>query len=60
MDNCYKYGFILRYPNNKTNLTGYIFEEWHYRYVGIDVATYIHENKITYDEYYTYFILNKG
>ncbi len=60
MDNCYKYGFILRYPNNKTNLTGYVYEPWHYRYVGIDTATYIHENKITYDEYYTYFILNKG
>ncbi|HOO68036.1 MAG TPA: M15 family metallopeptidase [Bacilli bacterium] len=55
-DNCYKYGFILRYPEGKENITGYEFEPWHYRYVGIDVATYIYENNITFDEYYAYFI----
>lgn len=58
-DNCYKYGFILRYPEDKENITGYNFEPWHYRYVGIDVATYIYENDITFDEYYAYFIENK-
>lgn len=55
--NCHKYGFILRYPEESTELTGYTFERWHYRYVGEEVATYIHENSITYDEYYAYFIL---
>ncbi len=55
-ENAYKYGFILRYPKDKEYLTGYSYESWHYRYVGIDVATYIHENNITFDEYYAYFI----
>ena len=55
--NCHKYGFILRYPEESTELTGYTFERWHYRYVGEEAATYIHENNITYDEYYAYFIL---
>jgi len=57
-DNAHKYGFILRYPEDKENITGYSFESWHYRYVGIDVANYIYENNITYDEYYAYFINN--
>ncbi len=56
ISNSYKYGFILRYPENKEYLTGYKFEPWHYRYVGVEVATYIHEHNITYDEYYAYFI----
>lgn len=55
-ENAYKYGFILRYPKDKEYLTGYNYESWHYRYVGVDVATYIHENNITFDEYYAYFI----
>ncbi|MDD3187229.1 MAG: D-alanyl-D-alanine carboxypeptidase family protein [Bacilli bacterium] len=55
-ENAYKYGFILRYPEDKTLITGYMYEPWHYRYVGVDVATYIHENNITFDEYYEYFI----
>ncbi len=55
-NNAYKYGFILRYPLDKENITGYSFESWHYRYVGKDVAKYIQENNITYDEYYAYFI----
>ena len=54
--NAHKYGFILRYPYGKTYITGYIYEPWHYRYVGIDVATYIYENNITFEEYYAYFI----
>ena len=36
--NCYKYGFILRYPEGKTNETGYIYEPWHFRYVGTELA----------------------
>ncbi len=51
IDNSYKYGFILRYPKGKERITGYIYEPWHYRYVGKDIATYIHENSLTYDEY---------
>lgn len=55
-ENAYKYGFILRYPKDKEYITGYNYESWHYRYVGVDIATYIHENNITFDEYYAYFI----
>lgn len=51
INNSYKYGFILRYPKNKENITGYMYEEWHYRYVGIDTAKEIHESGLTYDEY---------
>ena len=55
-NNAYKYGFILRYPEGKEYITGYDYESWHYRYVGKDVAKYIQENKITFDEYYAYFV----
>ncbi len=54
--NAHKYGFILRYPENKEYITGYMYEPWHYRYVGIEAATYIYEHNITYEEYYEYFI----
>lgn len=50
--NAYKYGFILRYPKNKKNITGFKYEPWHYRYVGKDVAKIIHENNITLEEYH--------
>jgi len=55
-DNAYKYGFIMRYPKDKEYITGYIFESWHYRYVGVEIANYIYENDITYEEYYAYFL----
>ena len=55
-DNAHKYGFIMRYPKDKEYITGYIFESWHYRYVGVEIATYIYENDITYEEYYAYFL----
>ena len=55
-NNAHKFGFILRYPEDKEDITGYDFESWHYRYVGINVATYIYNNQITFDEYYAYFI----
>ena len=56
-NNAYKYGFILRYPeDNNLNVTGFAYEAWHYRYVGKDVAKYIYENNITFEEYYAYFI----
>ena len=50
--NAYKYGFILRFPEGKENITGYQYESWHYRYVGKDIAKYIHNNDITFEEYY--------
>ena len=56
MDNAYKYGFILRYPKSKEDITGYKCEAWHYRYVGKKIAKYIKENNITYDEYYVMFL----
>ena len=55
--NAYKYGFILRYPKGKTEITGYKYEPWHYRYVGSDVAKVIYEKDITYEEYYATYIL---
>ena len=51
-ENAYKYGFILRYPKNKKNITGFKYEPWHYRYVGKNVAKIIHENNITLEEYH--------
>ena len=59
LENSYKYGYILRYPKDKVDVTGYNFEAWHYRYVGVEAATYIYENNITFDEYYAYFVENK-
>lgn len=56
LDNSYKYGFILRYPKDKEYLTGYAYESWHFRYLGVDLATKVHEEGITYDEYYAYYI----
>jgi D-alanyl-D-alanine carboxypeptidase len=50
-ENAHKYGFIMRYPKAKFHITGFKYEPWHYRYVGIDVATYIYENNITLEEY---------
>ncbi len=57
INNSYKYGFILRYPKEKEFITGYMYEPWHYRYVGEEVATFIHENDITYEEYYVTYIM---
>jgi len=52
MEHCHEYGFILRYPSDKTELTGIIYEPWHYRYVGVDVATEIMASGICFEEYY--------
>ena len=57
--NSYKYGFILRYPENKEEITGYAYEPWHYRYVGLDAASKINEEGITFDEYYAYYVANQ-
>ena len=49
-EHAYLYGFTLRYPEGKTAITGYNFEPWHYRYVGIALATALYESKLTLDE----------
>lgn len=53
MKNCYNYGFILRYPDDKTEITGRNYEPWHYRYVGLEAAAEIAEKQITLEEYLT-------
>ena len=58
-ENCYKYGFILRYTKENEFITGYMNEPWHYRYVGVDIATYIHEHPMTYEEYFVRFLEKK-
>lgn len=51
--NCYKYGFLLRYPFGKTKITGYSYEPWHFRYVGVEVAKAMQKQKIsTLEEFY--------
>ena len=57
-NNAYKYGFILRYPKGKESIHGFIYESWHYRYVGIKVAKDMHDNypNLTFDEYYYKFL----
>lgn len=50
-ENCWQYGFILRYPVDKTEETGIIFEPWHYRYVGEEAAKEIMEKKLCLEEY---------
>lgn len=50
-EHCAEYGFILRYPKGKENITGIVYEPWHFRYVGVEAATYIMENDITLEEF---------
>lgn len=49
--NSYKYGFILRYPRGSEYVTGYMFEDWHFRYLGIELAAKVFNSGLTYDEY---------
>ena len=51
MENSWRYGFILRYPNDSTEITGIIYEPWHYRYVGTEFAAEIYESGLTLEEY---------
>ncbi len=48
----YLYGFIIRYPKGKEEITGYSYEPWHLRYVGKDLAKYLTKNNLTLEEYY--------
>ena len=54
IENSYKYGFILRYPTDKKDITMINYEPWHYRYVGIDNATYMKEQDMCLEEYIDY------
>jgi len=51
-ENAHEYGFILRYPQGKTEITGTSYEPWHYRYVGVEVANEIYERNICLEEYF--------
>ena len=51
MENCWRFGFILRYPADKTEVTGIIYEPWHYRYVGKELAAELYESGLTVEEY---------
>ena len=50
-EHCSDFGFILRYPEGKEDITGIPYEPWHYRYVGVEIAQEIHENGWTLEEY---------
>ena len=50
-EHCWEYGFILRFPKGKTEVTGIIYEPWHYRYVGVELAKEIHDSGLTLEEY---------
>ena len=53
-NNAYKYGFILRYPNGLTSITGYEYEPWHYRYTGVLLATEMHNTGVaTLEEFFS-------
>ena len=51
-ENAPAYGFILRYPAGKENITGYAYEPWHFRYVGKNLAAYLKREGLTLEEYY--------
>ena len=52
-ENCYKFGYVVRYPDGKTNITKIIYEPWHIRYVGVPLATYLYNNRLCLEEFYT-------
>ena len=56
-NNAHLYGFILRYPKGKENITGFKYEPWHYRYIGKKVATIIYNENITLEEVLKSFLI---
>lgn len=50
-NNCHKYGFIIRYPRNKSHITGYKYEPWHIRYLGVEKATAVYNSGLCLEEY---------
>ena len=55
-EHCHEYGFILRYPKKQSEIFGFAYEPWHLRYVGKEVAKRVHDEDITFDEYYAYYL----
>ena len=51
-NNAHRYGFIVRYPKGKEDITGYMYEPWHLRYLGVELATKVFESGLTLDEYF--------
>lgn len=50
--NCHMYGFVMRFPADKIDVTGNGYEPWHFRYVGVEAATFLHDNNLTLEEFY--------
>ena len=50
-ENCHKYGFIIRYPADKESVTGYMYEPWHIRYLGVETAQAVHDSGLCLEEY---------
>jgi len=57
LNNSYKYGFIVRYKEEGVPITGYMEEPWHIRYLGVELATKVHESGLTYEEYYDLYMM---
>lgn len=57
LENCYKYGFIHRFPSEYEDITGFRSESWHFRYVGKKIAKDIYDNKMSFEEYYARYLL---
>lgn len=55
-ENAHRFGFILRFPAGKEHITGYSYESWHYRYLGVELATKVKNSGLTYDQYYAAFL----
>ncbi|MFT4188566.1 MAG: M15 family metallopeptidase [Aeromicrobium sp.] len=51
-DNAHRFGFVVRYPDGKEQVTGFTYEPWHLRYFGVELATVLHEGGLTFEEYY--------
>lgn len=49
---CHEYGFVIRFPKDKEDITGYQYEPWHIRYVGVELATYLYNNNLCLEEYF--------
>lgn len=55
-ENAHKYGFIQRYTAEKQKITGYVTEEWHYRYLGVEMASKVYESGLSFEEYHVMYI----
>jgi D-alanyl-D-alanine carboxypeptidase len=51
-EHCFEYGFVMRYPKDKTMITGYAYEPWHYRFLGTELAAELYANNLSLEEYY--------